>query len=83
MIDEDFINVDEEEMVRDEHFGENRSMISDQIIINQTSLMYLERHTKLVDEISNITKKHLPHGFSDQKQSIIEDMVVKLLYNDE
>ena len=45
--------------------------------------MYVERHTKLAEEISIITKKHLAHGFSDQKKSIIEDMVKKLLHNDE
>jgi hypothetical protein len=45
--------------------------------------MYIERHTKLVDDISIIAKKHLVHGLSNQKQSIIEDMVAKLLHNDE
>ena len=83
MIDEDFVNVDEEEIVRDQHFGDNRKMISEQIINNQSSLMYIERHTKLVEEISIITKKHLAHSYSGQKQSIIEEMVAKLLHNDE
>lgn len=54
MIDEGFINIDEEEVVRDESFYENRSILVEQIMSSQDSLLYVERHQKLVDEFTSV-----------------------------